>query len=36
MGGNNARYVGQDMSIKQLNDGWETKGNNGRTSGDAL
>ncbi|MEZ8017974.1 aerolysin family beta-barrel pore-forming toxin [Vibrio splendidus] len=34
VGGNNARYVGQDMSIKQLNDGWEIKGNNdGNCSG---
>lgn len=35
VGGNNARYVGQDMSIKQLNDGWEIKGNsNGSCSGE--
>ncbi|MCC5518725.1 aerolysin family beta-barrel pore-forming toxin [Vibrio splendidus] len=28
VGGDNARYVGQDMATKPLNNGWEVKGNN--------
>ena len=35
VGGDNGRYVGQDMDIKQLNDGWEIKGNSdGSCSGE--
>ncbi|WP_373943657.1 aerolysin family beta-barrel pore-forming toxin [Vibrio chagasii] len=35
VGGDNCRYVGQDMAITQLSDGWEIKGNsNGSCSGD--
>ncbi|MEZ9700663.1 aerolysin family beta-barrel pore-forming toxin [Vibrio sp. 10N.261.46.E12] len=35
VGGDNARYVGQDMTIKPLNNGWEIKGtSNGSCAGD--
>ncbi|WP_333913371.1 aerolysin family beta-barrel pore-forming toxin [Vibrio coralliirubri] len=35
VGGDSARYVGQDMAIKPLNNGWEIKGNNdGSCAGD--
>ncbi|CDT69311.1 Aerolysin-4 [Vibrio coralliirubri] len=35
VGGDSARYVGQDMAIKTLNNGWEIKGNNdGSCAGD--
>lgn len=31
VGGDNGRYVGQDMAIKPLNNGWEIKGNSDRS-----
>ncbi|MDA0155179.1 aerolysin family beta-barrel pore-forming toxin [Vibrio sp. Makdt] len=35
VGGDDGLYVGQDMAINQLNDGWEIKGNsNGSCTGD--